>query len=210
MTDYAGKHVVVTGGAGALGAAVVKLLEAQGAACHVPMVDLTGEDAVAAFYAGLPALWASIHVAGGFAMGKIEHTTLADFQKMLGTNGVTCFLCSREAVTMMRRSGAGGRIVNVAARPALSPAGGMAAYAASKAVVASLTQNLAVELTADRILVNAVVPSIMDTPANRASMPKADFSRWPKVEEVAAAIVWLASPGNTLTSGALVPVYGAA
>jgi NAD(P)-dependent dehydrogenase (short-subunit alcohol dehydrogenase family) len=209
MTDYAGKHVVVTGGAGALGAAVVKLLEAQGAVCHVPMVDLTDEDAVAAFYAGLPSLWASIHVAGGFAMGKIEHTTLAELQKMLGTNGVTCFLCCREAVLRMRRSG-GGRIVNVAARPVLAPASGMAAYAASKAVVASLTQSLGVELVADRILVNAVVPSIMDTPANRANMPKADFSRWPKVEEVAAAIVWLASPQNTLTSGALVPVYGAA
>jgi NAD(P)-dependent dehydrogenase (short-subunit alcohol dehydrogenase family) len=92
----------------------------------------------------------------------------------------------------------------------VKPAGGMVAYAASKAAVASLTQGLAEEVRDDGILVNAVLPSTMDTPENRKSMPDADFDRWPKVEEVADAIAFLAGPENTLTSGALLPVYGRA
>jgi len=103
-----------------------------------------------------------------------------------------------------------GRIVNVAARAALEPrsGAGMTAYAASKTAVAAFTQALSSEVAGDGIWVNAVAPSIMDTPANRASMPKADYALWPKVEEVAAAILFLASPGNRVTSGAIVPVYG--
>ena len=104
----------------------------------------------------------------------------------------------------------GGRIVNVVARPALQPSGGMLAYSTSKAAVASLTQCLADEVRADGILVNAVAPSIMDTPANRQGMPDADFDAWPKVEDVARTMVWLASPANALTTGTLVPVYGRA
>ncbi|MCZ7681918.1 MAG: SDR family oxidoreductase [Sandaracinaceae bacterium] len=88
------------------------------------------------------------------------------------------------------------------------PTGGMAAYAASKAVVASLTQSLAEELAPEGIWVNAIAPSIMDTPKNRADMPGADHSRWPKVEEVAAVVAQLASPGNTVARGAIVPVFG--
>jgi NAD(P)-dependent dehydrogenase (short-subunit alcohol dehydrogenase family) len=90
------------------------------------------------------------------------------------------------------------------------PAGGMIAYSTSKAAVASITQCLADELKSDRILVNAVVPSIMDTPANRNAMPDAKFDNWPKVNQVARAIAFLAGPENALTSGALVPVYGGA
>jgi NAD(P)-dependent dehydrogenase (short-subunit alcohol dehydrogenase family) len=211
--SYEGRHVVVTGGAGALGQAVTRRLEAQGATCHVPRIeeiDLTDEAAVVAYYDALPSVWASIHLAGGFAAGKLERTSLADLRAQLELNGATCFLCCREAARRMRAGGAGGRIVNVAARPAVVPSAGagMAAYAASKAVVASLTGALAAELLEDGILVNAVVPSIMDTPANRRAMPAADFARWPKTDEVAAAIAFLASPDNALTSGALVPVYG--
>jgi NAD(P)-dependent dehydrogenase (short-subunit alcohol dehydrogenase family) len=84
----------------------------------------------------------------------------------------------------------------------------MAAYTASKAAVAALTAALAEEVAKGGILVNAVAPSIMDTPANRQAMPKADFSLWPKVEEVAATILFLASPENRVTRGAVVPVYG--
>jgi NAD(P)-dependent dehydrogenase (short-subunit alcohol dehydrogenase family) len=110
----------------------------------------------------------------------------------------------------MTRTGAGGRIVNVAARPALEwrTGAGMAAYAASKAAVAALTVALAEEVVKSGILVNAVAPSIMDTPANRAAMPQADFSAWPKVEEVAATILFLASPDNKVSRGGVVPVYG--
>jgi NAD(P)-dependent dehydrogenase (short-subunit alcohol dehydrogenase family) len=109
----------------------------------------------------------------------------------------------------MRRS-KGGRIVNVGARVSELPAGGMVAYTASKGAIAALTRSLAVEVRRDAILVNAILPSIIDTPANRAAMPDADTSKWPKPEEIARTILWLASPENQLTTGALVPVYGSA
>ena len=208
-----GHHIVVTGGNGALGGAVVALLEARGATVHVPdiaTVDLTSEPAAAAYYAGLPPLWASIQLAGGFAMAPLTDTALADFEKQWRINAVTCFLACREAVRSIRKAGRGGRLVNVAARPVLVPAPGMTAYVASKASVAAMTQALAAELAADRILVNAVLPSIIDTPANRAAMPRADHAAWPRPAEIAEAIAFLASPQNALTSGALIPVYGRA
>ena len=126
------------------------------------------------------------------------------------SNLVSAYLCSRAAVSAFRQTGGGGRIVNVAARPALEPRTGasMTAYTASKAGLAALTQALAEEVAKDGILVNAVAPSTMDTAANRKSMPKADFAAWPKVEEVAATILFLASPENAVTRGAIVPVYG--
>ena len=143
-------------------------------------------------------------------MAPIAQTSLADFEKQWRTNTVTCFLGCREAVKAIRKSGKGGRIVNVAARPALQPTGGMIAYASSKAAVASITQCLAAEVLEDNILVNAVVPSIIDTPMNRKSMPKADYAKWPTPAQIAAEIVFLASENNSLTSGTLVPVYGRA
>jgi NAD(P)-dependent dehydrogenase (short-subunit alcohol dehydrogenase family) len=230
--DFSNRHVVVTGGTGALGAAVVELLIDAGATVHIPAhrapdpakfalsrhervkvvapVDLTSEEAVQKFYEAVPSVWASVHTAGGFAGGAITQTSLADFRAMMETNAVTAFLCCREAVRKMR-SGAGnpgGRIVNIASKVAVIPTAGVAAYAASKAAVTSLTVGLAEELKAERIWVNAVVPSTMDTPANRQAMPKADFAKWAKVSEVAASIAFLASPQNLVTSGALVPVYG--
>ncbi len=208
-----GRHVVVTGGRGALGRGVVGLLTELGAVVHVadlPEVKLDDEAATAAFYAGLPALWASIHLVGGFAMTPIADVTLAEFEGQWRLNAATCFLSCREAVKAMRRTGGGGRIVNIAARPVISPVGGMSSYVAAKASVAALTQGLAVELRNDGILVNAVVPSTIDTPANRAAMPGADHAGWPTPREVAQAIAFLVSADNTLTSGALVPVYGRA
>jgi len=230
--DYRDRHVVVTGGTGALGAAVVGALVEAGAICHVPyviaaeaerfalrdharvklkpMTDLADEADVARLYGGVDELWASIHLVGGFAMAPVAQTTKADLMKQVEINLVTSFLCSRAAVTAM--AGRGGRIVNVAARPALEPrlGAGMAAYAASKAAVVAFTIALAEEVAALGILVNAVAPSIMDTPANRAAMPKADHAAWPKVEEVAATILFLASPQNAVTRGAIAPVYGRA
>jgi NAD(P)-dependent dehydrogenase (short-subunit alcohol dehydrogenase family) len=206
-----GRHVVVTGGRGALGRGVVALLESRGAIVHIPdiaTVDLSHEDAAAAYYAALPPLWASIQLAGGFAMAPITETSLAAFEGQWRINTVTCFLACREAVRSIRRSGTGGRIVNVAARPVVAPVAGMTAYTASKAGVAAITSGLAAELVAEGILVNAVLPSVIDTPANRAAMPGADHAAWPKPAELAEAIVYLASPQNALTSGALVPVYG--
>jgi NAD(P)-dependent dehydrogenase (short-subunit alcohol dehydrogenase family) len=229
--DFAGRHVVVTGGTGALGAAVVDALLKAGASCTIPYRheaealrfahrdnpkvkliaagDLADEAAVAKLYAGAP-LWASIHIAGGFAPGKVANTDKAALMAQIDGNLVSCFLCCRAAVNAMLAAGNGGRIVNVAARPALEPrtGAGMTAYTIAKGGVASLTMALAEEVAKDGILVNAVAPSIMDTQANRQAMPKADFDKWPKVEEVAATILFLASPDNKVTRGAVVPVYG--
>jgi NAD(P)-dependent dehydrogenase (short-subunit alcohol dehydrogenase family) len=237
--DFTGLAVVVTGGTGFLGSAVVEKLLNAGATCHLSAhsekelerfpfrnhervklrfpVDLADEGQVEAFYAEAPPLWASIHCAGGFAMSDLADTSLADWRRQHAGNLDSCFLCCREAVKSIRRRGSadstevsGGRIVNVAARPALEPrqGAGMAAYTAAKAGVAALTQALGEELAAEGIWVNAVVPSIIDTPANRSSMPKADFGKWPKVGELAETIVFLASPANRATRGGLVPVFG--
>jgi len=231
MNGFRDRHVVVTGGTGALGTAVVgKLIEA-GAICHVPYLheeeakrfphsthksvsltalgNLADEAAVTSYYEGLSSLWASIHIAGGFAFAPIETSDKALLMGQVETNLVSAYLCCRAAVQAMRKGG-GGRIVNVAARPALEPRTGasMTAYTAAKAAVAALTVALGEEVAKDGILVNAVAPSIMDTPTNRKSMPKADYAAWPKVEEVAATIVFLASPQNAVTRGAIVPVYG--
>ncbi len=221
-----GQNVVVTGGDGALGHAVVQAFVAAGAVCHLPIlgaagtqfipgarvtrnVNLTDESAVTAFFAGLPPLWASVHLAGGYQAKPIVDTSRSDLDRQLELNLVTAFLCCREAVKAMRTSG-GGRIVNVGARVVEVPVGGSIAYSVSKAGVTALTRSLSVEARGDGILVNAVLPSIIDTPANRAAMPKADAARWPKPDELARAILWLASPENRLTSGALIPVYGSA
>lgn len=225
---YENRHVVVTGASGELGAAVVRALVEAGAVCHLPVrgaaahaidfegrdrvrvtggIDLDDEGKVAAYYGSLPELWASIHCAGGFAMGPFESTSLADFGKMHSMNALSAFLCCREAV---RKMPSGGRIVNVAAEAGLEPrrGAGKVAYATSKASVVALTLALSEEVAPKGILVNAVVPSTMDTKANRAAMPKADFSRWATLPAVAGAIVFLASPQNEVTRGALVPVYG--
>ena len=231
--DFSNRHVVVTGGTGALGSAVVARLIAAGATCHVPNfdaaelarfplakdrrvsiangVDLADESSVVGFYGALPSLWASIHIAGGFAMAPIAETSAADFRHMMRMNALTCFLCCREAVKRIRATGAaGGRIVNVSARPGIEPrhGAGMTSYAASKAAVAALTQALAEELAPEGIWVNAIVPATLDTPANRAAMPKADITTWARLEDVAEVAAFLASPDNRVTRGGLVPVYG--
>jgi len=233
--EFAGRTVVVTGGTGALGGAVVAQLLDAGAHCVVPVfdeaeiqrcafkdddrallragVDLRDEQQVEAFYDSVDDLWASVQVAGGFAMARLAQTDAELWRGMFELNATTCFLCCREAVRRIRsRSDAeqGGRLVNVAARPAIVPTGGLCAYAASKAAVANLTLSLAEELAAERIWVNAVAPSIMDTPANRKAMPEADHSAWPSVEAVAQTVVFLASPQNQASRSGLVPVYGAA
>ena len=233
---FEGRHVVVTGGTGELGAAVVSELLESGAVVHVPArsadkpgplanlrgpslrlvggIDVSHEDAIVRFYEGLPGLWASIHVAGAFTAAKIEETTGEAYTQMMETNAASCFFCCREALRAIRRAqpaaGDKGRIVNVAAAAALEPrrGAGMVAYAASKAAVAAITVALAEEVAKEGIWVNAVAPSIMDTRANRAAMPQADFANWARVDEVATTICFLASPQNLVVRGALVPVYG--
>jgi len=233
--DFRDRHIVVSGGAGALGTAVVEALAGAGAICHVPCLheaekrscrlqesknirltiagNLAEEAAVTRLYQGIAPLWASIHIAGGFAMAPMRDTTAELLRQQFDMNFVSCALCCRAAVNAMSSNtaaGGGGRIVNVTARPGLEwrSGAGMVAYTASKAAVAALTAALAEEVAKDGILVNAVAPSIMDTAANRQAMPKADYALWPKVEEVAATIVFLVSPENRVTRGAIVPVYG--
>jgi NAD(P)-dependent dehydrogenase (short-subunit alcohol dehydrogenase family) len=230
--NFTDRHVVVTGGTGALGIAVVGALVEAGAVCHVPWhkeaeaeqfpfrghrqvvlvgnTDLTDEAGVARLFDSVDRLGASIHLAGGFAMSPVAKTGKAALMQMVDMNLVTTFLCCSAAVRRMAGSKNGGRIVNVAARPGLEwrTGAGMAAYTASKAGIAALTAALAEEVAKDGILVNAVAPSIMDTAQNRDDMPKADFGLWPKVEEVAKTILFLASSDNKVTRGAVVPVYG--
>ena len=228
MLDLSGREAVVTGGTGALGSAVVGRLVLAGAIVHVPVfapgeldafpyrghdsvklhegMDLSVEADVARLFDATTSLYASIHIAGGFAMGPISTTGLETWEHLMRMNATTCFLTCREAVkTLKVREG---RIVNVAARPVIVPTGQMTAYSASKAAVAALTLSLAEELSGSSIWVNAIVPSIIDTAANRAAMPDADHDAWPKPDEIAETIAFLASPQNAVTRGALVPVYG--
>jgi NAD(P)-dependent dehydrogenase (short-subunit alcohol dehydrogenase family) len=161
---YRDRAVVVTGGTGALGTAVVGALLAAGAVCHVPYIDeqkiqrfphrdnervklvagcdLADEAGVARLFDGIDDLWASIHLAGGFAMSPLAETDKAGLMAMIDTNLVSCYLCCRAAIRAMARHGAGGRIVNVAARHALEPrtGAGMTAYTVSKAGVAARTE----------------------------------------------------------------------
>ncbi|HEY8375428.1 MAG TPA: SDR family NAD(P)-dependent oxidoreductase [Nannocystis sp.] len=223
--DLEGLHIIVTGGAGALGGAVVAELAAAGASIvvpciddgpservdgvrYVPRVDLAQETAVRALYDALPSLWGSVHLAGGFQWAKIEDTTAELARAQWTMNALTCLLCSAAAVKKIRASGRGGRIVNVTSRAVTQPAAGMTSYAMSKAAVSALTTTLAEELREEAILVNAIAPGIIDTPANRAAMPKADHDRWPKPAELARVIHTLVSPATSATSGAIVPVYG--
>lgn len=235
--DLSNLHIIVTGGAGSLGTAVVQLLLDSGAACSVPCfdeaeqnafeladhskvftqanIDLTDEDQTQSFYKNAiseqGSLWASTHLAGGFGMGRIADTPLKKFNKQFRLNTVTCYNACRAAVQWMRKSDyGGGRIVNVAARPALEPrqGKGMIAYTVSKAGVAALTQSLAAEIVEEDILVNAIAPSIIDTPQNRKAMPDANFDEWPKPEQLARQILSLVSPENEVARGSIITVYG--
>ena len=241
MVAYLGAHVVVTGGTGALGTAVVTALRAAGAVCHVTNIvaaeleryphrddpgvhitrdlDLADEAKVRRFYAALPPLWASIHLAGGFAMSPVAETSAVDFADQFQMNALSSFLCSAAAIRAIRtRAGPGsggakgGRIVNVAARPGLEPrlGSGMVAYATAKAAVAAMTEALAQETSGEEIWINAVAPSVLDTPANRKAMPDADHATWVAPAAVAELITFLASPDNRVTRGAVIPVYGGA
>ena len=226
-------HVVVTGGTGALGGAVTDLLLELGAICHLPVrraagsrfdavppnrlrvtvgIDLSNEQAVRDYYAGINPLWASIHCAGAFAAAPLAASGAELASRMWSVNFLSAFACCREATAAIRREGRGGRLVNVAARPALRPhtGGGMSAYAASKAAVAALTGALAAELAGDGIKVNAIAPSVLDTAENRRAMPDADFERWPKLQDAARIIATLAAPDNGAINGAIVPLYGRA
>ncbi|MEM9074623.1 MAG: SDR family NAD(P)-dependent oxidoreductase [Myxococcota bacterium] len=226
MSDFEGRRVVVTGGGGFLGLAVVSEILQRGGEVHVPAategdsrrlrelgdprvhvtdaVDLSDEAQAVAFFESVGELWASVHIAGGFVWGPLADAKTSDLDLLWNLNVRTCWLSCREAA---RRMGEG-RIVNVAAKPALVPTPNLSTYAATKAAVVGLTLSLAEELRDRGIWVNAIAPSIFDTAVNRKAMPDADFDAWPSVQDIAETIAFLASPSNKSTRGAIVPVYG--
>jgi NAD(P)-dependent dehydrogenase (short-subunit alcohol dehydrogenase family) len=237
MGNLKDKHIVITGGTGALGSAVARALVEAGAHCHVPAIetavpadrfpkngvsvtthiDLSDEAAVEGFYAKLPALHGVVNIAGGFAWAPIADSPLKVLQQQLSMNLVSCALSCRAAVANFRKAGlesgkGGGHIVNITARPALNPRQGanMTAYTASKAAVAAFTVALAEELKGDNISVIALAPSTIDTPTNRKDMPKADHASWVKPSSIAELIVAHLGLSETINSGALIPVYGKA
>ena len=226
-----GRIFAITGASGILGSAVAKAAAERGArvalidfADHAEVlkdcgpdalmlggVDLTDAvaasaaiDAVADRFGGLDAL---INVAGGFKWETLENSLMVGWHRLFLMNVQTAANSSRAAIPYLRRSAAG-RIVNIGANGALKAAAGMGPYAASKAGVHALTESLAEELKADGVTVNAVLPSIIDTPTNRADMPKADFASWVSPSELAAAILFLASEEASAITGALLPVTG--
>jgi NAD(P)-dependent dehydrogenase (short-subunit alcohol dehydrogenase family) len=222
-----GKIVVVTGASGALGKVVVASALARGARIaaidhaasamkatperiELGGVDLTDAteakkaiDAAASHFGKLDAL---VNIAGGFAFETAAEGDPKTWQRMYALNVVTALNASRSAIPHLTASG-GGRIVNVGAMGALQAGAGMGAYAASKAGVHRLTEALAAEWKG-KITVNAVLPSTIDTAANRTSMPNADFAKWVRPEELAEVILFLTSDAASAVTGALLPVNG--
>jgi NAD(P)-dependent dehydrogenase (short-subunit alcohol dehydrogenase family) len=227
----AGRVFVITGASGALGSAVALAVAGQGHrvvlidhATPTPHglidgdhclilggVDLTDAasasaaiEAAAARFGGLDVV---LNIAGGFSWETLEGGDAATWQKLFLLNVQTCANVCRAAIPHLKASKAG-RIVNVGANGAVKAAAGMGAYAASKAGVHRLTEALAEELKGHGVTVNAVLPSILDTAANRADMPRADFATWVTTDELAAVMLFLASDTASAVTGALVPVTG--
>ena len=229
--DFSGKQVVVTGGTGALGSAVVGALLAGGASCVVPYVhdaeaqrfphrgdpnvmlvavsDLADETQVAKVYAGRQALGLDPHRRWFCRRQGRRNRQEVALMAQIDSNLTSCFLCCRAAVNAMLAAG-GGRIVNVAARPALEwrSGAGMTAYSVAKTGVAALTVALAEEVAKDGILVNAVAPSIMDTPPTARPCRRRISTLGRRSRRWRQRFVFLASPDNRVTRGAIVPVYG--
>jgi NAD(P)-dependent dehydrogenase (short-subunit alcohol dehydrogenase family) len=147
-----------------------------------------------------------VNVAGGFRWGKLSTGAVETWDLMFNINVRTAVNATRAALPLLKVPG--GRIVNIGAGGAIKAAAGMGPYAASKAGVAKLTEALAEELKESGVTVNAVLPSIIDTPSNRTEMPSADFERWIKPEQVADLIVFLLSERAAAITGALIPITG--
>lgn len=221
--DLKGKLVVITGAAGALGRAATAVAHAQGAetvlldlgfpediaaanTCH--SVDLGNREAVEAALASLQKIDAVFNIAGGFAMGPTVYESSAEeWNKMFAINVATARNMISVCVPKMLANGRGA-VVNIGAYGALSGAANMSAYCASKSAVMKMTESLAEEVKHQGVNVNAVLPSIIDTPANRNGMPDADYSAWVTPEQLANVMCFLASDAASGIHGALIPVRG--
>jgi NAD(P)-dependent dehydrogenase (short-subunit alcohol dehydrogenase family) len=226
--------VIVTGGTGGLGAAVTEAFLDDGWRVVVPWVvdaelarvspherlelvqaDLFDPHAAASVAVAAAArpdapLLALVNLVGGFAIGGLVHETPIDeFERLLTLNLRPTYLMTQAVLPHLLAAG-GGAVVCVGSRAAASPFPGAAGYATAKAAVVAFAQAVAVEYRQHRIRCNAVLPSVIDTPANRAAQPDADHSRWVPPAEIAEVIRFLASPASAPTSGAAIPVYGRA
>jgi NAD(P)-dependent dehydrogenase (short-subunit alcohol dehydrogenase family) len=227
MTD---PTVLVTGGTGGLGTAVTQAFLDGGWRVVVPWIaerelervqahdrlelvraDLFDPDAVAAAVAAAgPSLRAAVNLVGGFAIhDRVHETPIETFEEQLRLNLRPTYLVCAAALPVLLAAG-GGAIVCVSSRAARQPFPGAAGYVVSKAAVLALVDALDAEYRKDRIRVNAVLPSVIDTPFNRSSMPDADFDTWVAPEEIARVIRFLCSDDASVTSGAHLPVYGRA
>ena len=146
-----------------------------------------------------------INLVGGFATGRLAETTVSDWSKMLTLNLTAAFLLSRAVVPFMVAQGAG-RVIHIGARAAVEPFPGAGAYIVSKSGLAALIKVLALELAGSGVKVNGVLPTIIDTPANRQNMPAADYTHWVKPESIAQLLVLLASDEAPAINGALIPI----
>lgn len=224
MSDMS-QSALVTGGTGGLGTAVTRAFLDSGWRVVVPSsragegllepherlevlrADLTTPDGAArAVAAAGDGLGAVVNLVGGYAAGgRVHETPVEDFEAMLRVNLRPAYLACAAALPRLLAAG-GGAIVCVSARSALRPASGMAGYVTAKRGVLALVDALHVEYAREGVRANAVVPSLIDTPANRAAMPDADHASWPKPEAIARVIVFLCSDDAAATSGAHVPV----
>lgn len=227
LLTLAGKVAVITGGAGGLGSGVCRVFAEAGATVVVadrhpsPLADgkqifnaaadLLEEAGVARLFEAVAERHGDpdivVNLVGGFTFGRIEQTALDDLDRMYRLNVRPVYAACKYALAAMKKRG-GGRIVNVGARPAVQPAAGLSAYAATKAAVVNLTQTLALEAKAERVTVNAVLPSVIDTPANRKDMPEADPGDWVTPQSLGGVILFLCSAAAADVSGAVIPVYG--
>lgn len=224
MKSLNGKVVMITGATGGLGQTVTEAFSQAGAKVVVVGRELPGK-----FAEGLLGISADvtdeaevrrlmkeavqkttridclINLVGGFAMGRLSETEASVWSKMLSLNLTSAFLLSREATRLMTKQGSG-RIIHMAARAAVDPFPGAGAYIVSKAGLLALIKVLALELAGTGLKVNGVLPTTIDTPANRKSMPEADPGQWVKPEAIAALLVFLASDEADALNGALIPI----
>jgi NAD(P)-dependent dehydrogenase (short-subunit alcohol dehydrogenase family) len=228
-STLAGRVIAVTGAHGFLGQAVVRHLCGQGArvvaidarahddglpvVLRIAPTDLTSPDDVARAVAAIrdtcgSTLHGLVNVAGSFVWEPVGDTSPATMEAMFRLNVLTAVTMTSAALPLLLAAG-DASVVNVAAGAALGASGaGMAAYAASKAGVVKFTESLAAETKGKGLRVNAIAPSIIDTPANRADMPDADFATWVRGDELAEVIGFLLSPGASGVTGAILPVTG--